>query len=64
LSIYNLLGQEVKRLVDGLQPAGFHEAVWNGKDEDDPSYSSGIYFYRIASGDVEITKRMTFIRGK
>jgi choice-of-anchor B domain-containing protein len=64
LSIYNLLGQEVKRLVDGLQPAGFHEAVWNGKDEDDLSYTSGIYFYRITSGDVEITKRMTFIRGK
>lgn len=45
LVIYNLLGEEVARLVDGEMPSGSHTAVWNASN-----VSSGIYFYRLRAG--------------
>ena len=42
LTVYNILGQEVTKLVDGVQDAGYKEIDWNAS-----SYMSGIYFYRI-----------------
>ena len=45
LSIYNLLGQKVATLVDGIQIAGEHQALWNSG-----SISSGVYFARLTVG--------------
>ena len=45
LRIYNVLGQEVAVLVNGVQSAGYHQAVWNAAS----TVSSGVYFYRIAA---------------
>jgi hypothetical protein len=42
LAIYNLLGQKVATLADGLQDAGEHQITWNSVDN-----SSGIYFARL-----------------
>jgi len=42
LGIFNLLGQEVKTLVDGVQEAGYHSAEW-----DAAAMASGVYFYRL-----------------
>lgn len=42
LSIYNVTGQEVVRLVNGVENAGSHNIVWNASN-----LSSGIYFYRL-----------------
>ncbi|MCH7761720.1 choice-of-anchor B family protein [candidate division TA06 bacterium] len=66
LSIYNLLGQEIKRLVDDYQTAGSYEVVWDGEDRVGRPVTSGIYFYRIVADDYENTKRLIFIkkRGK
>jgi hypothetical protein len=47
LSIYNLLGQEVRVLVRGTFPAGTHKATWNGLNESGNAMASGMYFYRI-----------------
>jgi choice-of-anchor B domain-containing protein len=62
LSVYNLLGQEVKRLVDGFQPADSYETIWDGKDSEGLSLTSGIYFYRIVSEGSGMTKRLTLIK--
>jgi hypothetical protein len=42
LKVYNLLGQKVADVADGLYAAGYHELLWSGAD-----VSSGVYFYRL-----------------
>jgi len=48
LSVYNLLGQRIKTIEDGVvHENGFYSAAWNGEDEKGRKVSSGIYFYRL-----------------
>jgi len=59
LVIYNSLGQEVRRLVDRVQPAGYHQITWNGRDERGNPAPSGMYHYRLQVGDDFVsTKKM------
>ncbi|MEE8417429.1 MAG: T9SS type A sorting domain-containing protein, partial [candidate division Zixibacteria bacterium] len=57
IEIFNILGQKVITLFEGLLPAGFHIAHWNGSNS-----SSGIYFYRITADGFEDTKKMTLLK--
>jgi hypothetical protein len=47
LVVYNLLGQEVAKLIDAQQSAGYHEVAWNGRNTEGSTIGSGLYFYRI-----------------
>ncbi|GEM_PF-6163347 len=58
LSIFNSLGQEVRRLVDRAQPAGYHLVTWNGRDQNGKPVPSGVYHYRLQVGDFVSTKKM------
>jgi hypothetical protein len=59
LSVFNLLGQKVTTLVDDYKEAGEYDAVWNGADESGKTVSSGIYFYKLRTGDfIEVKKMM------
>ena len=62
LAIYNLKGQKVKTLVNELLPAGQHSVVWDGKDDNGKSVSSGIYFYKLKTGNFEKTKKMILMK--
>jgi hypothetical protein len=62
LSIYNALGQEVRRLVDREQPAGYHIATWNGRDQQGKPAPSGVYHYRLQIGDYVATKKMVMAK--
>jgi len=42
LTIYDILGQKVQTIVDGIQPAGYKSVVWNGAN-----IASGVYMYRL-----------------
>jgi hypothetical protein len=53
IEIYDILGRKVETVVQGEQPAGYHRAVWNATER-----SSGIYFYRIQTGDYSETRKM------
>jgi hypothetical protein len=64
LKIYNVLGQEVRTLVDDVLEPGCSTATWDGKDRFGRSVASGVYFYRLSvgtSGWTE-TKRMILLR--
>ena len=50
LKIYNVLGQEVKTLVDELKRAGKHKVVWDGRNEEGSPVTSGIYFCKMVAG--------------
>lgn len=57
ITIFNVLGQEVKRLVEAVEPAGDKSVVWNGSDKFDRQVSSGVYFYRITATSVGVPGR-------
>lgn len=57
LSIYNLLGQCIETLYDGVQQAGMHSIVWDAS-----ACASGIYFYKLTAGGKVFTKRMTLLK--
>ncbi len=58
LRIFNIHGQLVKTLVDGMMPPGTHTVVWSGKDAADEPVSSGFYFYHMTSGNFVAVRKM------
>ena len=62
LSVYNLLGQEVRRLVDGEMEAGTHSVLWDGRDEHGKPVGSGIYLYRLKVGEIVRTRKALLLR--
>ena len=62
LVVYNLMGQQVRVLVQGYAAAGLHEVIWDGRNEDGQSVSSGIYLYRLESPDQVETRRMLLLQ--
>jgi hypothetical protein len=62
LKIYNLLGQEIIELVNAEMDAGVHQIVWNGKNKTNVQVASGLYFYRLTSGQNFSTKKMVLIK--
>ena len=62
LSVYNMLGQKVRTLVDEKLSAGSHTVSWNGQNEMGQPVSSGIYLYRIEGSFGVKTKKMTFMK--
>lgn len=57
LTVYNLLGQEVKTLIDGNLEAGYHKTAFNGGE-----FASGIYIYRLTGNNVNLTKKMLLMK--
>jgi len=62
LSIYNILGQNVRTLVDEYQDANTYTKVWDGCDDSGQPVASGIYMYRIKSGDFTDIKKMVLMK--
>ncbi|MCK4428149.1 MAG: T9SS type A sorting domain-containing protein, partial [candidate division Zixibacteria bacterium] len=62
LSIYNILGQKVRVLVDEYQSTGNKSVTWDGKDDQGQEVTSGVYFYRIQAGDFVQSKKMVLIK--
>jgi len=62
LIVYNLLGQEVIRLVDEVKAQGQYSVVWNARNSAGQGVSSGVYLYRIVSTGYAETRRMTLLK--
>ena len=62
LAIYNLIGQEVRVLVNERRNAGSFTATWDGTDALGRRVASGIYLYRIQAGSFSATKRMLLLK--
>lgn len=57
LKIYDVLGQVMKTLVDGVEDAGHRSVVWDAAE-----MPSGVYFYRLTAGNFEDTKKALILR--
>jgi hypothetical protein len=62
LSVYNVKGQKVKQLVNEHFTSGQHSIVWSGKDNNNKSVSSGIYFYKISAGKSTSMRKMLLLK--
>lgn len=62
LVIYNLLGQQIKTIVQEKQSATVYTYQWNGLDESGKLMPSGVYFYRLKAGDFIETKKLLLVR--
>ena len=66
MSVYNVLGAEVQRLVDENQPAGVYSIRWDGRDTYGKQVAGGIYIYKIeavgSSGRFVQTKKMILMK--
>jgi hypothetical protein len=57
LVIYNQVGQEVKILLDDIQPAGWYRALWDGSQ-----CANGVYLYRLEAGSFVKTRSMVLLK--
>jgi hypothetical protein len=62
LSIFDLRGREVRRLIDRPMPEGNHKVHWDGKDTSGGTLPSGVYIYRLKSGNETETRKMILAR--
>jgi len=51
LKIFNLMGAEIRTLIEAEQPAGRHQIIWNGTDNAGMPVPGGIYFYQLRTRD-------------
>jgi len=62
LDVYDLLGRPVTRLIEGFQPGGVHEAVWDGTDAQGTPVASGVYLYALHTPRQLLSGKMLLIR--
>ena len=57
LSVYNLAGQKVAALVEGVREAGTYTVNWDGRDDRGRALASGVYLYRLRDGEQQVETR-------
>ncbi len=62
LEVYDLLGHKISTLVSGVQASGEHQVQWNGTDDLGQTVSSGVYLYRLTSGQRVETRKMMLLQ--
>jgi hypothetical protein len=62
LSVYDVMGRLVRRVVKGEEQAGVHKVSWDGKDGEGRKVSSGIYFVKLTSPERNTTTRLVVVR--
>ena len=62
ISIYNIIGQEVRTLLNEDQDYGVHSITWNGVDQYGKAMATGVYFARMSTGSFSQTKKMLLLK--
>ena len=62
LSVFNILGQMIRTLVDQPLPPGVHQYVWDGTDDSGERMASGVYLYRLLVGMDSQAKKMILVK--
>jgi flagellar hook assembly protein FlgD len=62
IRIFNIFGEEVARLNDGILSAGKHTVVWNSHNRNGQPVASGLYFYQLQTEKVVLTGKMLLMR--
>jgi len=62
LTVFNILGQRVKTIVDEDLQAGQYSRTWDGDDHQGHPAASGIYFYRLDAGEFSRSRKMVLLK--
>lgn len=62
LTIYDMLGRQVRRLVDGPSAIGRHTIIWDGRSEGGVEVAPGLYFIRLEVGKQVRTRLLVYVR--
>ncbi len=62
LTVFNLLGQPVRTLVQAPQAGGRYQVKWDGRNEKGAAVASGLYLYRLRAGSFVETRKMMLMR--
>ncbi len=62
LAVYDMMGRQVRVLIQGHESAGRKQVVWNGLDASGRSVSAGVYLYRIDTGQHSATRKMLLMK--
>ncbi len=62
LIVYDLLGHQVRSLVNAVITPGEYRIVWDGRSDSGMRVASGVYLYRLQTNQVTLSKRMLFLK--
>ncbi|MBE0565687.1 MAG: hypothetical protein IH621_07020 [Krumholzibacteria bacterium] len=62
IAIFDLAGRRIRLLVDGEQPPGRHQVLWDGRGDDGRLLPSGVFIYRIEAGSYSEARRMLLLK--
>jgi hypothetical protein len=62
LSVYDVGGRQVRRLVNDRLPEGMHRLLWDGRDDNGGACPSGIYLLRLRSGNVTKSRTVVLVQ--
>ena len=62
VEIFNMLGQQVRTLVQGSLQPGYYSMVWDGSNSGGHAVGTGIYFYKVQVGGKAQVRRMTLVK--
>ena len=62
ITIFSTLGQEIRTLVDAVEPAGRHRVRWNGQDQLGNPVASGVYLYRFQADGLNVVKKAILLK--
>jgi hypothetical protein len=63
LVVYDLLGHELRMLVDTEQEAGLHEVEWDGRNEEGRLLPPGVYIYSMTAGNFRSSRKILLLKG-
>ena len=62
ITIYDMLGRQVKTLINQTQDAGYRSVIWDATNDYGKPVSAGIYLYQIQAGEYMQTKKMVLLK--
>lgn len=61
LSVYDLLGREVRTIIDSTQPPGIYSVIWDGRNNTGQSTATGTYLIRLRAGEESCSKMVMYL---
>ena len=62
VTVYDMLGREIRTLVNSTQDAGFKSVIWDATNDYGKPVSAGVYLYQIQAGEFVQTKKMVLLK--